>query len=416
MDLRLEAVLTPVSDDLPAGPWRDAADAVELAFYETREQLQAAREITRGRRERDRGLDASEERPRVARWDQVVESCIELLSRHTKDLEAVAWLVEALVHEQGVHGVAAGLKLIRDLTIRYQGQLHPTPDDDADGPILPQLECLLALDAKTAQGELRLPLGDVAVTKVGAYTFDQARIAEAMEGASSEQRKAWLEQGYPALDHINDAIRETGASFYDDLSQGLADSSAALLDLEATLTAKKREELGDDAVVAFENIRKDLEALATFVTSARASLGEEETDAPSASLAAGARAGPTRGAPMAEPGQVTSRRDAIHGLDAVAAYYRTYEPQSPLLCVVEQAARWARLDAAQLFRQMITSGSALHVLIAQSCTGEAAHGAPDTADQKPQPPLEAEALDEGPGDGRRERPRTSLSRIAGRLQ
>src|SRR5678815_5966085 len=65
-----------------------------------------------------------------ANWNQVVKLTTAAISTSTKDLQAGAWLTEALVKLHGFNGLRTGLKLMRGLHERFWDHVYPEADED----------------------------------------------------------------------------------------------------------------------------------------------------------------------------------------------------------------------------------------------------------------------------------------------
>lgn len=407
----IDTLSSPFSETAPAGPWRESDPDLDAAFYETKVLVLSSREVLASQRDADAGIEANEARPRTPEWGEVVTGCIDLLRNHTKDLEVVAWLIEGLGHVEGIDGITRGLRLARELSERLWPHLHPTVEDEEDEGPLPRLECLRSLDKRNAQGRILLPLADVPVTRVGAYTLEHVRVAESMVTATAAERAGWTKQGYPSLEHVEDAIRETGPGFYAELEASVRDCERELAALEHALTVQARDTLGADTEIRLEEVRRELGMLAAFTASTRGGLGDANAPTPDATTS---RAPAPAASPPEPVGDgVTTRESAIRGLDAIAKYYRKNEPHSPLVCVLEQTVDWARLDISELMKEVITSGSALHVLIKKSCARRSdiasSNGRPSSSDPGGSEAASSTA-EESSGGG------TSLSRIQSRLK
>ncbi len=67
---------------------------------------------------------------KTADWAAVAELCTDALVNHTKDLRIASWLTEALLHRDGLPGLAEGLIVLRSLVQDFWPTLYPLPVDD----------------------------------------------------------------------------------------------------------------------------------------------------------------------------------------------------------------------------------------------------------------------------------------------
>src|SRR5437660_2112228 len=107
-----DQLLQPIPGSNPAG-----ANVRYDAVYD---KLKEAR-----REEED--VDQGEwKRPRkVADWPLVIKLTGETLATKSKDLQIAAWLTEALLKQEGLGGLRAGLELLRALLDKFWDQVYP---------------------------------------------------------------------------------------------------------------------------------------------------------------------------------------------------------------------------------------------------------------------------------------------------
>src|SRR5262249_32379810 len=124
--LYTEEFLDPISIDQPAGTdmrWTSDWDRI--------------REARRADDDLDTGKWAKRER-KIADWRLVQDLCTTMLRERSKDLQLALWLTEANIKLQGFAGLRDGLRVTRELMVRYWDQgLYPTMEDgpeDRAGP------------------------------------------------------------------------------------------------------------------------------------------------------------------------------------------------------------------------------------------------------------------------------------------
>src|SRR5574340_684481 len=110
----LEDLIAPVSQSKPCGP--------ELEYDA---DFMALEQASQGKPERQTGqiVIAAEEPD----WPDVRQRAESLFSR-TKDLRVAMPLARALIHTDGMAGLASGLKLLQGLLINYWDSVHPGLD------------------------------------------------------------------------------------------------------------------------------------------------------------------------------------------------------------------------------------------------------------------------------------------------
>ena len=115
--LELEAILTPIPGDNPAGESLRYAGVYD-AIGEAR---RADDDLPMG--EWARG------EVKTADWSTVIELAIEALAARSKDLPIAVWLTEALVKQHGFAGLHDGLRLLAELQERFWDALYPEAED-----------------------------------------------------------------------------------------------------------------------------------------------------------------------------------------------------------------------------------------------------------------------------------------------
>jgi type VI secretion system ImpA family protein len=119
-------LLDPILPDLPGGSdmrWTPEWDRI--------------REARRADDDLETGKWTKKER-KVADWRLVRDLCTAMLRERTKDLQVALWLTEANIKLQGFPGLRDGLRITRELMVRYWDRgLFPTMEDgpeDRAGP------------------------------------------------------------------------------------------------------------------------------------------------------------------------------------------------------------------------------------------------------------------------------------------
>jgi type VI secretion system protein ImpA len=105
-----------------------------------------------------------------------------------------------------------------------------------------------------------------------------------------------------------------------------------------SIDAKMRDAAGSDSAPGFESLSTQLGKMVRVVGDQVALRpGHEDAAAPGADSAGS-------GTGVAAVGAIKSRQDAIRALDAVAAFFRTTEPSSPIPLFLERAKRLVSKD------------------------------------------------------------------------
>src|SRR5712691_11018820 len=106
----LSALVTPISNDRPAGDW------VPNVHAEIEQARRSDDDLPQGDWKRE---------TKVADWRGVIKIATDALTTRTKDVKTAAFLVEALVKQHGLAGLRDGLQLLTELHERFWDSLHP---------------------------------------------------------------------------------------------------------------------------------------------------------------------------------------------------------------------------------------------------------------------------------------------------
>jgi type VI secretion system protein ImpA len=127
----IERLLAPIADGSPAGPDLDRVHDAEFLALEAAAQ---------GQPEQQYGKTVI---PAVEPDWLTVRNKSEALLLRTKDARVAVLLARALTRLENVEGLAAGLRLVREILSRYWQSLHPALEEDDDATV--RLYALAAL-------------------------------------------------------------------------------------------------------------------------------------------------------------------------------------------------------------------------------------------------------------------------------
>jgi type VI secretion system protein ImpA len=298
--LDIEQLLAPVSAASPCGD--------DIAFSADMDAISAARQADDPSLEQGAWVTTLKE----ADWKFVASRCAQLLEARSKDLQLAVWLAEALAKTGGLRGLADGLLVVAALCERYWDQVHPLPDE---GGFEQRIGNLCWIGARAPQ-----LIMEMAVTE-GVTAFSM----RAIEAARAH--------GPDALADIDAARRRSSRAFYESLMRDCDHCAAAIGDLERVVDDR----LGADGP-GFTQAKSALQELIHFVTP-MAREGGAPPQAAAVQPAAPASGAAASGAP-AISGPIQTRAQALAQLRAVAAFFRSTEPHSPVAYLADKAAHW----------------------------------------------------------------------------
>lgn len=360
----LEALLAPISDEAACGAdIREDASPTSVYY-----QLKDARSSARAA---ERSMDADDESAGLlADWRTILDVAPKVLSTRAKDLEAAAWLAEALLRAHGFAGLRDGFLLIEQLADRFWDGLYPLPDEDG---METRVAPLTGLNGETSDGALIQPIRKAPLLPGGdrdfaLWHYEQA--ADLGRVSDAAKRQARIDGGAVTMDVLEAAAKALPASHFRTLLDDIDGCIAAF----GALGNKLYEKAGHDSPPGAA-----IRGVLTAARDAVADLGRDklaiadaaDADAAAAADPGGETAATTGGAVGAAvqvkvgSGVIASREDAFRALLQIADFFRKTEPHSPISYTLEEAVRRGRMTLAELLEELITDESARkHFLVA----------------------------------------------------
>lgn len=275
---------------------------------------------------------------KTADWPRVAALCSELLAGRTKDIRVCAWLTEAWGHERGFMGLADGFRLLAALCREAWPHLHPLPADDEDDIRISSIEKMRELCAAVMHHS---PLATDAARQWSLSDFEAARRV-------AQQPAHGDDAGESADNELNDfaaALKSMPADHIASVSAGLDALESAVDELEAAVTDR----LGNGAP-AFNVIRELADSIRALL-SRHASSESAAAGRPDKRPPAKASSPESTGGIIA--GELNSRTAALEQLRAVARFFRSTEPHSPVAYLAEKAADWGEMPLHDWLRQVM---------------------------------------------------------------
>ena len=339
--LDLEDLLAPISEDNPVGAdVREDFSPTSLYF-----RLRDARADARAA---ERAADANPgEVASPEGWRSVRALAVEILSQKAKDLEAAAWLTEALVRSDGLAGLAFGASLLGGLAERYWDNLFPLPDEDG---METRVAPVTGLNGEGGDGTLNQPLQKLPLFRDAngetVMLFQYQQSAELAAIADQKRVEARIAAGVVPYDAMLAAARAAPPGGYILLRRNLEaarTSWAAMGEIFDRLAGRDAPPTG--------RIAETLALVGEFV--ARYAPAEAAAVPPEGEVDAVSPAEGGREAPAGQPKRLASREDALATLGEIAEYFRRTEPQSPLAYTIDEAIRRGRLTWPELIAELV---------------------------------------------------------------
>jgi type VI secretion system protein ImpA len=315
MDIDIEALTAPVSEDSPAGP--------DMSYETSRQEIESAFEKASSNDD-DAGEDVD--------WRQTIAS-IESEAAQTRDIWLAVYLMRAGAKIGRFDTVEAGAQLLAGLCENLWDSVHPQIDDygfqGRKGPC----------ESLTRFSEFLKPLRSVVLLehpRLGTYTgadFERFRLGGDGEDGYGMFRALLAETPEDDLQAVIDRL------------SGIVES---IRRADTVMTANADGDTATNFQPTYEAIDGLRQSVASFMTAPTVEIAESG-GGEAASQGSGAKPAPSG---PGFSGGINSREDVIKALDAIALYYRTKEPGSPVPFALRRARDWVSLNFLQVLEDI----------------------------------------------------------------
>jgi|SRR5579872_6692131 len=342
MPLR-EDILTPIPGDNPSGSG--------LRHKPIYDQVKEAR-----RNEDPRFRGDWERETKTADYKAVIQLSQDAIATESKDLWLAVWLAEALIYQEHLAGLCAGIALLQGLIESFWDSLHPELDEEGAEYRATPVEWFGNYFDPSKGSSPPLAVRRIPLTRSGhdlfQYRTSRSVPSDADAKASdtkAEARKAALAEGKISPEEFDNAFRDTPKPFYRQLE---ADVKVAGEHLD-TLDKVCREKFGDVAP-SFGQLKKALEDVSQLAHILLVEKLKQDPDPVPVSdtpaevdgEAAGSDAAPEEGQEISGNLELRTRQDALRMVIAAARFLRRSTPSDPVPYLMVRALRWGELRSA----------------------------------------------------------------------
>ena len=278
-------------------------------------------------------------------WGAVRDQCVALLAR-SKDLRVAVTLTRALLHTDGLAGLADGLAVVRALVERSWEGVHPRLDpDDHDPTFRVNTLSELASRERTLHALRLLPLASS--RRMGRFGLRDVEIAN---GTLPKP-----EGGDPVADQntIDGAFLDMDPAELDAFAAASREALDQLAGLDRSLDAA----VGGATSADFSPLRSTLTSIRGLLQQQLGRRGLATGGEGGATVSDGAPTGDIASAGRAGiNGVVASREDVIRALDQVCDWYARHEPSSPVPLLLRRAKRLVNKSFLEAVQDLSPSG------------------------------------------------------------
>jgi type VI secretion system protein ImpA len=350
----IEALLTPIPGDNPAGENLQYAGL----YDEVRNERRADEDIAQG--------EWRKTQTKTANWNQVIKLTTEAISTSTKDLQAAAWLTEALVKLHGFDGLRDGLKFVRGLHERFWDHVYPEADEDG---LDARANSVAWLSNQLARSIKEVPITGAHGRENYSYfqwqqseEFDIPEVLESLDPEAQERidelKQRAVTEGKVTSEDWRKSKQATRRAFYEVTYTSLNQCWEELQALDREMDEKFGRE-----TPGLGELTKSLDEVRSLVEKLVKEKRILEPDAPeidgvieeesNGSLENG------NNSLSSSTGPVRSRQEAFRRLGEVSEYFRRAEPHSPVSYLIERAVRWGRMPLESWLEDVIKEAGVL---------------------------------------------------------
>lgn len=325
LGISLDGLLAAISPERPSGE--------SLQYDRLYEQIREAR------REDDPSVPQGTWQCDLKRadWDKASKLCAEALASRSKDMQLVAWLLEARINLDGFAALAPCLVLLNGLCQRYWDSLHPNEENGGQ-----EMRANLVAWINT---KLLSRLRQIAITAAGGardYGWSDWEMARRLESSRAASRNE-QPQG-TGIAEISAALTLTPGDILHERAADLAAAIAAIDGLQQTLDRCFTAE--PPGLSALRGLLCDIGNWLGSELTKRGRLTQESTDKPAQDEEASGPISDSLEQAMAD------RAQAYAYLAAAAEFLMRLEPHSPVPYLVRRAIEWGQLNTVELYEEL----------------------------------------------------------------
>ena len=352
-DVDIPLLLEPISEEQPGGvDLRDDDDPNNI-FRRVKDARNDARQ-----EESQSDLEGETSTTATSAWRQVWDEGQEYLKTQAKDLEIVAYMIEASIRLGGYGGLARALELTAEMTAKFWGELLPTPDEDG-------IETTILPISRLNGDVITYPLMRVPLTSDGSFghlVLWQYTQAQQLDQLSSEEREIRISRGAITLEQFRQAVAETETSFFVETKAEIEAAKAAIVKVGEVFEEKAGDEFAPNLSRFDQTLDEALNVLEQVAGDRLVSQSTGDDEDSDTEETGGGGGGESSSGGGQKRGGINSREEAFGELEKVASWIEKHEPQSLLPSEIRKVIRRGKMSPAELYVDLIRDSDVRNTL------------------------------------------------------
>ena len=346
----ISSFIIPINEEYPQG-----VDCRHGEWSATFYQLKDLRNTLRN--EERQALSIDDIYAGYSDWRKLHDGSVELIEKASKDLEVIAWIIEASIRLQGFQGLANSLRLLQAILSDFWPNLYPKDEDGFESTLFP----LTGLNGVSSDGALIMPLRMAPLFPASECIslLDCIKAFEVSETKDPKKKEALKQKGLPDYEQLQAQVANLGV---DNHRQAISDIQSCL-DTYSEIDQFLVDQCGHDSPPS--SLIKSLltEALerATHLSGyVDSTLSNDHGDQHSSETEPleHTSAERTYSEFNINAYQPASRHDAFILIRKLIVFFKETEPHSPIAYNLERINRWGDLSLPELIGELITDESA----------------------------------------------------------
>lgn len=350
MAIDLDELLAPIRGDDPCGE--------DASFSDLFDRIREARRYD----DPDLPRGEWETELKVADWRLALDLATQAMTKHSKDLQAAAWLGEAAISRFGLDGAKDAFALITGLVENYWDGFWPRAED---GDLEERAGKLAWFNTYAGQALMRVPLTTDGGPPLSLAEWKQSREVDNLARQNAEAYKEAVGEGKLTGEAFDTRIMASPDDALRTLHAQAEAAQAEFAKMKSTLDARFGRE--GASLAAIEDALKGIRNVLTKAAQAKGLLTEasvEEAMSESGGEGAPAASGGGGGGGRLDlsANAAASKDAALRALGEISVFFKRTEPHSPVGFLLERALQWANMPLDQWLQEVCNDDSVLNMI------------------------------------------------------